>query len=255
MKFKTLLLNFIPSNSLRNRVRCLYYNIKKAPFTLSFVNGYFVATYSEFIIRFVQNPYYLLRSQEAYFKHYLPNKGDIVIDAGAFWGTVAIYMSKLVGRTGRVIVYEPDNDNCDVLLKNISINDISNIEVVRAGLWSRNCILPFNQDGSLGSSFVLEDTQTTVGVKVVALNDEIERLNLRRVDFVKMDIEGAELEVIDGAAQLMSEGNTYFAIASYHIVNGEPTSKELERKFVSMGYDAFTEKGVESITYAQKRLA
>jgi hypothetical protein len=70
------------------------------------------------------------------------------------------------------------------------------------------------------------------------------------VDYIKMDIEGAEIEALEGAARMMSTLKPTFAIASYHKRDGRPTAETLEKLFNELGYR--TETGFPShlTTYA-----
>ena len=67
-----------------------------------------------------------------------------------------------------------------------------------------------------------------------------------------MDIEGAELEAVEGCKDLIKNFKPNFAIASYHMVDGEPTYIKLESFFNSIGYPVKTKKfsGYEMITFA-----
>ncbi len=250
--FKSLLFKVLPESTFKNKVRCFFYNRVANFFSIHYNNDYYQVDYGNFSLLFIKNPFHLLMEQSAYFIHYSPKNGDVVIDGGGFWGTVAIYMSKLVGDTGKVIVYEPDESNLAILNQNIKINNIQNIEVVKAGIWNKNTTLEFSNNQELGSSFLDASGGNKVLVPVVSLDEEVKRLGLSRVDFIKMDIEGAELEAIEGASKLLEEGSTNFAIASYHIVNGEPTFNKLEQMFHELTYKSFTEHKKESITYAFK---
>lgn len=57
-----------------------------------------------------------------------------------------------------------------------------------------------------------------------------------KIDFIKMDIEGAEIEAIKGAKQLIKNYKPAFSIAAYHVVDGERTYKKLEKMFKKLNY-------------------
>jgi hypothetical protein len=56
-----------------------------------------------------------------------------------------------------------------------------------------------------------------------------------------MDIEGAEIQAIQGARQLIEQGSAFWSVASYHIVDGEPTTGFIERYFSERGYAVKTD--------------
>jgi hypothetical protein len=87
-------------------------------------------------------------------------------------------------------------------------------------------------------------------VPVQSLPDLVSRYGLTRLDFVKMDIEGAEIEAIEGAGSVLSTLKPKFAIASYHRRNGRPTAETLERLFREVGYSSITGFPEHMTTYA-----
>jgi FkbM family methyltransferase len=178
-------------------------------------------------------------------------KGMIVIDVGAFDGTFTIYASKKAGDTGEVIAYEPDNFAYKMLLRNIRLNNLSNVSVIKRGI--------YNQEGkklfinSFWDSRISHDnTRNLKHIEVSTLDLEMERLYLSRVDFVKMDIEGAELEAIQTMKKLL-KFKPYFAIASYHFVDGKQTYMTLAPFFKKQGYIVKTEYEEHLTTYAGVR--
>ena len=94
------------------------------------------------------------------------------------------------------------------------------------------------------------DNSKFVEVETIRLDNYFKNNN--RVDFIKMDIEGAEIEALEGCVQTIKNLSPSFAIASYHIVNGEPTYIKVEEFFKNNDYPYKTVrfKGNEIITFA-----
>ena len=189
-----------------------------------------------------------------YEKYYSIKEGDVVIDAGAYLGHFTVYAAMKVGKTGKVVAFEADPYIYRLLLRNIELNRLTNVLAVNKGVWSRDTDLAFDSRGN-ASQIVTEAAHAKTLVKkipVIGLDSEMQRLGLPRVDFVKMDIEGAELEAVQGARRLMEHSNCHFAIASYHVVNGIQTSVTLENFFHGTGYKAVTGYPAHLTTYAAK---
>jgi FkbM family methyltransferase len=189
-----------------------------------------------------------------YEKHYPIKEGDVVIDAGAYLGHFTVYAALRVGKTGTVVAFEPDPYVYRMLIRNLKLNNLTNVIAINKGVWSHDAKLAFDSRGN-ASQIVTDERQTLTAVKtipVIGLDLEMRRLNLPQADLIKMDIEGAELQAVQGARELMAYPNCHFAIASYHVVNGEQTSTSLEKFFRAHGYSTFTEYPAHLTTYASQ---
>jgi len=188
-----------------------------------------------------------------YLRHYDLRHGDVVIDAGGYEGTFSIYAAKAVGEMGRVIVFEPDTENCRKLEANIRLNGLTNVIVINKALWSEDKTLKFNNKHTAGASFFFNASPHAVEISAVSIDNELERLGISKVDFIKMDIEGSEIRAIEGAKKVLMGNAVNLAVASYHIINGEETSTEVEAVLRKFGYEAVTEFPQHKTTYGFKR--
>ena len=179
------------------------------------------------------------REIEGYLLEYTPKKGDVVINAGGYHGYFAIYLSRKVGPTGHVYCFEPDKTNASIIQKNIKRNNCKNITIIPKGLWDKNTILAFETRGS--SSRHASNGKAAKKAKFCRLDDALKKHNINKVDFISMDIEGAEIEALNGAEEtIKANPNISLAIASYHVVDGAPTSARVEKKLKSMGLKSHT---------------
>ena len=118
----------------------------------------------------------------------LIRKNDIVLDLGACTGDFCIIASKKVGANGVVIALEPDPDNYKLLKFNIQRNNCQNVIPLNSGVGQEN-----NQEKEIIAPF----DKPSRG-KISTLETILEQLDMdKRIDFIKMDIEGAEAEVIN----------------------------------------------------------
>jgi FkbM family methyltransferase len=187
-----------------------------------------------------------------YLRHYELKPGDVVIDAGGYEGTFAIYAAKVVGKSGKVVAFEPDTENFRKLRENVALNKLENILIINKALWEKDGRLKFNNKHTAGASFYFNASPYTKETDVVTLDNELGRLGISRVDFIKMDIEGSELQALKGAEHILKTNRTNLAIASYHIINGEETSTEVENILKGFDYQAVTEFPEHKTTYGCK---
>ena len=89
-----------------------------------------------------------------------------------------------------------------------------------------------------------------IEIKVDTLDNILEGLKIDRVNFIKMDIEGAEIEALKGMKETLGNNDVKLAIASYHKVNGQPTYKTIIPMMREMGFNSRFKDG---ISYFEKR--
>lgn len=175
--------------------------------------------------------------------------GAVVMDLGANIGMVSVYCARRAGPAGRVYAYEPDPRNFEVLVRNLELNGATTVEAVRKGVWSGPGELSFYSGGNYTSSFCrtpyIERDAAHYQVEripVVALDAEAERLRLTRLDLIKMDIEGGEVQALDGAAGLIQRFHPDLLI-DCHVVEQAPTCTEVIRRLRDWGYTSIRASG------------
>lgn len=146
--------------------------------------------------------------------------GDVVLDAGACYGDNALTFASKVGDAGRVFAFEMVPDNIDVMRKNLQINEhlAQRIEVVDRPLHNRPDERLYIHKRRAGAHVAEKPDPTGVArvVETTTVDDFVRRRNLRRLDFVKMDIEGAEMNALAGARRTIETFRPKLAICVYH---------------------------------------
>lgn len=193
----------------------------------------------------------LKRSLSGYIARRGIRSGDTVIDAGAYTGEFTVYAAKAAGPGGKVIAFEPDPSVFSRLLSNIKLNGLSNVLAINKGLWSAKTVLKFNESAQ-GGNFFKDGATDTIELNVSPLDDELAAHGIKKVDFIKMDVEGAEVEALKGARQTLLDNDVSLAIASYHKLNGEKSSGQVERLLKEFGYGAETSHERHLTTYGWK---
>jgi FkbM family methyltransferase len=141
--------------------------------------------------------------------------GDIVIDGGGYWGDTALYFAQIVGPAGRVVSYEFEPSNLEALHYNLSLNPqlANRVDVVSSALWDRVGeelnVHHFGPGTSIRPDGEAQASTDTIDALVA-------RGDVERVDFIKLDVEGAELRALRGAEETLLRFRPRLAIAAYH---------------------------------------
>ncbi len=132
-------------------------------------------------------------------------QGDVVLDIGANIGYYSILASKLVGKKGKVYAFEPDPQNIKLLYKNIKLNNCRNITVIEAALGSKKGKLDLIQDLSNPGESKLskKNIANSVKVKVLTLDQFVKTEKIKKIDLIKIDVEGAEPDVLKGSIKTL----------------------------------------------------
>lgn len=193
---------------------------------------------------------------EEYFRWYRPRPGDLVFDMGAHCGVSTYKLSKLVGTQGEVVAFEPDPLNYRILKRNIERHGLKNVIALNMAVAGNTGELPFNCEGTIGSSLASllqrDSVGSTVMVETVTIGDAFERWGTPA--FCKIDIEGAEIEVLAAAQDALRQGSTYFAIDTNHPqADGSLTDRPVEAILRDYGYDTLSEAKPLMTTWARPR--
>lgn len=264
-KIKKIVSKLLPKGNAKEKIKLNYYRFfnknSKVSFGLKSANGELVYTTKYNALElFTHEALYPIVQDFDYYQHfYKVKENDVVIDAGANNGHLSILFSKLIKDKGIVYAFEPDRFNIESINKNIKLNtDLpQNIKILDLLLWDKNELLDFYEAGTVGSSAVwIPDNEKVVKKQAVSIDNWVKENNITQLDFIKMDIEGAEIEALDGCVETIQKLKPNFAIASYHYVNGEQTYIKLERFFKEMGYPykTVTFNKHEIITFAGPNL-
>jgi FkbM family methyltransferase len=130
--------------------------------------------------------------------------GMTVVDVGANLGYFSLLASRLVGPTGRVVALEPNSENCRLLLSSLRLNGSSNVELFpvaadEAAGWAYYATHIGSNGGLVDDGDLLSRFGTVV--PTFRLDDLVEG----KVDFLKMDVEGAEGRVVQGATRIIEK--------------------------------------------------
>jgi len=182
-------------------------------------------------------------SQTQIVKNYV-KKGDRVIDVGAHVGYYTLLLSQLVGNTGKVYAFEPDPKNFELLKKNVEINGFKNIELIQKAVSNKTGIIKLylgDEDRATNRIYdaQLDDTKKSIEIKTISLDEYIKD---KKIDFIKIDVEGSELGVIEGMESIFQNNKQIKIITEFFpflIEKSGNKPKEILKKLENLNFEMY----------------
>jgi len=180
-----------------------------------------------------------------------PAPGDVAIDGGACFGDTALDFAVEVGESGQVHSFEILASHLDIVRFNLRQNPpLSNIRVYPCGLSDRN-VAGRTGYGEPNPGYSIPADGGGIGTRT--LDSLVKDQSIRRVDFLKMDMEGSEMAALRGAAQTIRKFRPKLAISIYHSWEDYFTIPRFIRD-LRLGYrmylENYTRSDGETVLYA-----
>jgi FkbM family methyltransferase len=181
----------------------------------------------------------------------LTKPGDTVFDLGANFGLFTRFLSESVGATGRVFSFEPTADMFSVLANNCSQLGLANTSVHRTALSDRTgtseMVIPVRDDGSLNhyEASLANGNEggsdgKTITVETSTLDDFCAHHGIGKIDFIKCDVEGHELEVLEGARETLLHHRPTLLIEVNDPLDAGGHGSQVLEKVRELGYEVLT---------------
>jgi len=142
---------------------------------------------------------------------YKPQKTDIVFDVGAHMG---FFTAKIAKYVDKVVAFEPDPRNYSFLIENLRRNKLSNVVALNCALGKEDGSLFLKRNYGQGRTEVT-DQDTGYGIRVRSVNSVARSLGLKP-NVIKIDTEGYEIPVLQGAQSVIVNDKPTFLVAAYH---------------------------------------
>lgn len=181
--------------------------------------GYDVKLYfrqSGIAIAFINEQYaYKLKNE----KIVSVKQGDVVFDIGACWGDTALYFADKAGVKGKVYSFEfiPENIKLFEINRNLNPLLLNQIKLIKHPVSDKSRQTIYFRDNGPGSRIEIDPFEGQTGsTTTLSIDDFVQQEKLVKVDFIKMDIEGAEPKALEGAMETIKKFKPKMAIAIYH---------------------------------------
>jgi FkbM family methyltransferase len=168
--------------------------------------------------------------------NFTPKEGDIVIDVGAHIGPYTLKTSKRVGLNGKVVAIEADPENFNILNRNIQLNKFTNVIALNYAAYSKeDKIKLYLLTKGEESSYTKYNTVMTdrahsekkfVEVKANTLDYLVQLSGIKHedVNWIKIDVEGAEYDVLKGAKNILSKSSNISLLIEIHNLSTDNTT-------------------------------
>src|ERR687890_530577 len=159
-------------------------------------------------------------------EHFTPKQGDVVVDIGAHIGRYTIIASKRVGTNGKVVAIEAHPGNFEILNRNIKLNKLANVIPLNYAVYSKETkvklYLPEEESGYTIYNTIMsnragtEDKFVDVNGQTVDYLLELNQIKEELINWIKIDVEGAEFEVLKGATNVLSKSKDIALLIEIH---------------------------------------
>jgi FkbM family methyltransferase len=151
-------------------------------------------------------------------EHFSPKEGDIVIDVGAAFGFYTILASKRVGPSGKVIAIEAQHDSFEMLNCNTKLNRLTNITTLNYAVYSKETKVKLYSSYSIMAERAGKNTNKFVEVNANTLDNLLlqQQISHADINWIKIDVEGAEFEVLKGATAILSSSRNIALLVEIH---------------------------------------
>jgi FkbM family methyltransferase len=157
-------------------------------------------------------------------------QGGVVFDLGAHVGFHTLLASVLVGSKGKVFAFEPMPKNLFYLKQHLSLNSITNVTVIEAAVSDCGGVVSFEENSCSFQGRI--SSQGNLQVKTVSLDELIAKGEIPTPDYLKIDVEGAEMQVFSGAKSLLETAHPTILLATHGHDVHQPCCQFLK----SLGY-------------------
>jgi FkbM family methyltransferase len=164
--------------------------------------------------------------EDGIIEHFTPKQGDIVVDIGAHMGRYTIISSKRVGTNGKVVAIEAHPGNFEMLNRNIKLNQLTNVIPLNYAVYSKETkiklYVPGEESGYTVYNTIMsnrtgnEDKFVEVNANTLDYLLQLNQIREEEVNWIKIDVEGAEFEVLKGAQNVLSKSKDIALLMELH---------------------------------------
>lgn len=172
--------------------------------------------------------------------------GGVFIDVGANKGDFSFIAAKIAGDKGTVFSFEPEPENCGWIKKSVCLNGYKNIFLHQIALSNENGTAPFYLGKKTGWHTLLPNqgrrNKKVIDVRMRTLDSLLKEMSFnKKIDMIKIDVEGSEMMVLQGAEETLKANRDIVLLVDIHPRMGV-IAEEVCKFLISLGFSVFQEK-------------
>jgi FkbM family methyltransferase len=174
----------------------------------------------------------------------LIKKGMTCLDIGANIGYYVLLESKLIGEKGNIIAIEPSPENFEYLQKNIKLQNTTKIQALNIAAGNREGKIRFLvYENASNSGMVIPDGAEQkwpgkiIEVPVKTIDSLLKEVNVKTIDFLRMDVEGYEFHIFEGMQETLKQSKPIIQIEVHKSIMGDETTKKWFKMLQNLGYE------------------
>jgi FkbM family methyltransferase len=175
--------------------------------------------------------------------------GMVFVDVGAHLGEYTVLAADILKGTGHVHAFEPRPDIFELLNRNVQLNHCRNVTVRPCALWHENGVCDFEVTpepaiSAVRSVAAMRRGAKLIKVQAVTLNDYFAKWDVAKPNLIKIDVEGAELNVLQGARTVLEQpaGEAPMLLVEYEPPNQARFGRSFTEVYmflVALGYNFY----------------
>lgn len=198
---------------------------------------------------FISKPLSKWSKEDRFYRHHAQDfHAKNVYDIGSFIGTTVCFFSWCVGRFGSVTAFEPNPANIVRLEDHVALNKLENVRLLKMAVGDSKGTADMHVNPSIGSQGTLERRKAgartqTCTVPVDTLDNIIRDQGLPKPDFIKLDVEGFELQALQGMRETIAAHRPQMVVELHGV-----REDEVARLLFDYGYKLFQIEDERQIT-------
>jgi len=152
-------------------------------------------------------------------KYFKTFKKGIFVDIGANIGKYTIMISNQVKGTEKIISIEPHPENFEILEKNIGLNNCKSVILLNLACWNKKGVLKlYSHENQPLLASAVRPSKNYIKVNSNSLDNILKKMKIKNVDLIKIDVEGAESNVLEGMENVLKSGKAKIIFEAWNDV-------------------------------------